>query len=271
MAAIRVGIVDSGLTAPAVGAPATGAPGIGTASSHAAHACLSAGFRLAAHGNVGSAVLPVAAQPDRLGHGSRVAEVILACAPDARLLVAQVFFERLTTTAAQVAAAIDWLVAAQAKVINLSLGLHEARPVLAAACQRALAAGVILCAATPARGAAVYPAAHDGVLRVTGDARCARHEFAALRAPHADFGAHVRPLDGSLDGAGASIACAHLTGHLAHHLAGRPASARLPAAALAWLDAAAHYRGIERRPKRCPEHRPDPQTEGHPDRRSDRR
>ncbi len=190
------------------------------------------------------------ARVDSLGHGSRVAAVIQACAPAADLLIAQVFVQRLTTSAAQVAAAIDWLVASGASVINLSLGLREPRPVLATACQRALAAGVILCAATPARGEPVYPAAHAGVWRVTGDARCARHEIAALDAAYADFGAHVRPLDGSLTGAGASIACAHLSGHLAHLLGGRAgeaAAATASTALRARLSATARYHGRERR------------------------
>lgn len=192
------------------------------------------------------------AQADRLGHGSQVAAIVHACAPAAELLIAQVFVDRLTTTAAQVAAAIDWLVASGASVINLSLGLREPRPVLDAACQRALAAGVTLCAATPARGGPVYPAAYPGVLRVTGDARCARREIAALEAEHAahaDFGAHVRPLDGTLTGAGASMACAHVSGLVAHHLAGQADEARRPGpvALRAWLTASARYHGLERR------------------------
>lgn len=159
------------------------------------------------------------ATTDLFGHGSRVADILLHCAPQAELLVAQVFRERLTTTAAQVAAAIDWAVANGARLVNLSLGLREPRPVLAEACARAVAAGVVLCAAAPARGDAVYPAGFAGVLRVTGDARCAPGEVAAIGTAAVDFGAHVRPLDGSLGGAGASMACAWLSGLAALHLA----------------------------------------------------
>lgn len=168
-------------------------------------------------GDIGVRQVPASA--DTLGHGGRVAEILLHCAPQAELLVAQVFRERLTTTAAQVAAAIDWAVANGARLVNLSLGLREPRPVLAEACARALAAGVVLCAAAPARGQAVYPAAFPGVLRVTGDARCAPGELAAIGTAEVDFGAHVRPLDGSLAGAGASMACAWLSGQAARQLA----------------------------------------------------
>lgn len=236
MGAVRIGLVDSG---------AMGVPLVESAAFALDDDTVSQG----------------PATPDRLGHGSRVAAILHHCAPGADLLVAQVFHDRLATTAAQVAAAIDWLVDRQVSVINLSLGLRESRASLEAACRRALAAGVILCAATPARGDPVYPAAYPGVLRVTGDARCDRLEFAALGAAHADFGAHVRPLDGSLDGAGASMACAHLSGHLGRFLAGAgqgcpPGDAvasverdAVPAATLvlAWLVDAAHYRGLERR------------------------
>lgn len=258
MGAVRVGLVDSGAPDTAVVA--------------------SAAFVLD-----GGVVHRLPASADRLGHGSRVADIVRHCAPAVELLIAQVFVERLATTAAQVAAAIDWLVASRASVINLSLGLREPRPGLEAACRRALAAGVILCAAAPARGGPVYPAAYPGVLRITGDARCTRLEIAALGAAHADFGAHVRPLDGTLDGAGASMACAHLSGHIARFLDGRldgagdsgdqvgigdpgghgepsepgdlgdpgDRAARTPAEAVrAWLLDTAHHHGLERRYRR---------------------
>lgn len=178
---------------------------------------------------------------DVLGHGSRVADILLHGAPQAELLVAQVFRERLTTTAAQVAAAIDWAVANGAQLVNLSLGLREPRPALAQACARAVAAGVVLCAAAPARGQAVYPAAFAGVLRVSGDARCAPGELAAIGSAEIDFGAHVRPLGGSLTGAGASMACAWLSGLAAQYLASGGGVETLRD----WLDEKACHRGVD--------------------------
>ncbi|HRP96607.1 MAG TPA: S8 family serine peptidase [Rhodocyclaceae bacterium] len=185
------------------------------------------------------------AGPDRLGHGSALIDVIAALAPGVCFVVAQVFHERPTTTAAQVAAAIDWLVAQRVGLINLSLGLSRDRELLREACERALRAGVLLCAAAPARGEAVYPAAYPGVFRMTGDARCARAELSHLDTRQADFGAHVRPLDGSATGGGASLGCAHLSGHLARYLAA--GGARRPSAARAWLIEQASYRGPEQR------------------------
>ncbi|MBV2262880.1 MAG: S8 family serine peptidase [Thauera sp.] len=178
---------------------------------------------------------------DALGHGARVAGILLHCAPQAELLVAQVFRERLTTTAAQVAAAIDWAVANGAQLVNLSLGLREPRPVLAEACARAVAAGTVLCAAAPARGQTVYPAGFPGVLRVTGDARCAPGEIAAIGSAEIDFGAHVRPLDGSLAGAGASMACAWFTGLAARHFVGGGGADALRA----WLVEQARHHGVD--------------------------
>jgi subtilisin family serine protease len=226
MAKVRVGIVDSG-----------------AAAAQASYVADAAAFVLE-----GGAVRSEPARVDQLGHGARVIDIVYYCAPAVELLSAQVFHERLTTTAAQVAAAIDWLVEHGVMLINLSLGLREPRPVLAAACRRALAAGVTLCAATPARGDPVYPSAFPGVLRVTGDARCARQEIAALGAEHADFGAHVRPLDDTLVGAGASMACAHLAGYVARHFA--EGGRREPAALRAWLVVQARHHGLERRGER---------------------
>ncbi|MFC6668763.1 S8 family serine peptidase [Marinobacterium aestuariivivens] len=185
------------------------------------------------------------ADVDRLGHGSAIVDIVQALAPDARLVLAQVFRKRFSTTAVQVAAAIDWLVGQQVQVINLSLGLREDRPVLRDACERALAAGVLLCAASPARGEPVYPSAYPGVFRMTGDARCARGEISHLDTEYADFGGHVRPLDGRLGASGASMGCAHMTGHLARYLAEGGLSGI--ASARAWLIAHASYQGPEQR------------------------
>lgn len=219
---VRVGLVDSGH-----------APGQG------ARVTASAAFVMEAGG-----VRRRAARPDQLGHGSALLDVIAALAPEARFVVAQVFDARLACTTAQVAAAIDWLVGEGAEVINLSLGLPHDRAVLARACARATRAGVILCASAPARGAPVYPAAYPGVMRMTGDARCGRDEISHLATAQADFGAHVRALDGAVV-AGASVGCAHLCGHVARHLAA--GGDRDADAVRAWLGAQACYHGPERR------------------------
>ena len=218
-AAVRIGLIDSGCSA-----------------AHASNVVAAAAF-----GVQDGVVRRGDAQPDRLGHGSRIADVLLHFAPQAELVVAQVFGERLATSALQVAAAIDWAVANGAQLVNLSLGLREPRPALAQACARAVAAGVVLCAAAPARGQAVYPAAFAGVLRVSGDARCAPGELAAIGSAEIDFGAHVRPLGGSLTGAGASMACAWLSGLAAQYLASGGGVETLRD----WLEEKACHRGVD--------------------------
>ena len=86
---------------------------------------------------------------DRLGHGTAVAAAIRDKAADADIVPVKVFDRELRATVDALEAAIDWAVAAEVHVINLSLGTanpgHEAR--LAAALARAGRAGVWLVAA----------------------------------------------------------------------------------------------------------------------------
>ncbi len=116
---------------------------------------------------------------DPTGHGSRIAELLIG-GRSVELLLGQVFTSAGPTSASAVAAAIDWAVERRVGLIHLSLGLTCDRAVLGTAVLRAINAGCILVAATPARGASVYPAAYPGVIRATGDARCAPHELSCL-------------------------------------------------------------------------------------------
>jgi hypothetical protein len=184
-----------------------------------------------------------AAVEDQLGHGSELAGLILSEAPTAMLLPAQLFSEKLVCTPLQVASALDWAVLEGAQVVNMSFGLRQDRPVLREACARALAAGVILVAAAPARGAAVYPAAYEGVVRASGDARCEPGEISFLDSPQADFGACVHSSTPAV--AGASVGCAYLSGKIAHCLGSTTASNRDEVRQ--WLVQQACYRGRERR------------------------
>jgi subtilisin family serine protease len=176
---------------------------------------------------------------DAFSHGTTVAKIILHHAPDARLLCAQAFGPGNRAEPAAVAAALRWLIAEHARLVNLSLGLPHDRDVLRAAVAEALAAGLILIASTPARGAPVYPAAYPGVLRVTGDARCAPDEISALGGEPADYGACPRDLEGTAGGA--SLAAGHLTGLLARGLDACEQDAT------AILGRAARFQGRERR------------------------
>lgn len=172
-------------------------------------------------------------------HGTTIARIILRHAPQARLLSAQAFGPGARSDAAAVAESLRWLIAERARIVNLSLGLPHDRAVLLAAVDEALAAGLVLVASTPARGARVYPAAYPGVLRVTGDARCAPDEVSALGGDPADYGACPRDLDGTPGGA--SLAAAHVTGLLAGGLQHGDTEA------FTILDRAVRFRGRERR------------------------
>ncbi|WP_323614077.1 subtilisin-like serine protease QhpE [Pseudomonas putida] len=180
-------------------------------------------------------------QPDRLGHGSAVQRCLHQEAGQVPLLVAQVFSEQGSTSALQVAAALLWLAEQGVTLINLSLGLQQDRPVLRQACAEVQAAGVLLCASSPAQGSAVYPAAYPQVIRITGDARCAPGQWSWLNSAQADFGGHV----GERSMAGASLGCAAVTGRIAALLLQQPGLAREQV--LAWLQAHAAFVGPERR------------------------
>lgn len=188
--------------------------------------------------------MPVPAGPDRLGHGSAVAEVIASACPQARLIHAQVFTDRPVTSALRVAAALDWLQGQGADLVCLSLGLAADRAVLAGAVARAQAAGVLLVAAHPARGAPCWPAAYPGVIAATGDARCAPGEISQLGARL--FGAFCNsPERGGQGMGGASLGAAALAGHVAGLICA--GGARDLPGVLAALSAGARHRGAERR------------------------
>ena len=159
--------------------------------------------------------------PDRLKHGTTIAKAILNSTRSADFLVAQIFGDRPTTTPAIVASGLDWLVDAGARIVTMSFGLRADRPVLRDACERAISSGVILIAASPARGEAVFPAAYPDVISVSGDARLAEGEVSALR-PEGHFGAYAWPEGRDQTGrprsGGASFAVATLAAHVTHYL-----------------------------------------------------
>ncbi|MBK4995431.1 peptidase S8 [Pseudomonas sp. S37] len=179
--------------------------------------------------------------PDQLGHGSAVLAALQREAGPVPVLVAQVFSAQANTSALQVAAALLWLVEAGATLVNLSLGLQQDRPVLHQTCAEALAAGVLLCASSPAQGGPVYPANYPGVIRVTGDARCAPGQWSWLGTRQADFGGYV----GTGDKAGASLGCAALSGRIAALLRDQPELDRQQVHD--WLRDHAAFTGPERR------------------------
>ncbi|MDX1369295.1 S8 family serine peptidase [Pseudomonas sp.] len=183
-----------------------------------------------------------AVEPDLLGHGTAVIATLTEQAGSLELCVAQVFAGRGSTSPLQIAAAIHWLIDQRVVLINLSLGLRQDRPLLREACAAAIGAGILLCASSPAQGEPVFPASYPGVLRITGDARCAAGQWSWLDSAQADFGAAVRADNGL---AGASVACAALSGQIAAFLRREPGAGRQ--AVIDYLRQGASFIGPERR------------------------
>lgn len=179
---------------------------------------------------------------DGLGHGAQIAR-LLSAQDDIGLLVAEVFAGTQASSPTRVAAAIDWLVVSGAALINMSIGMRRADAGLRLACERAEAAGVILVASTPARGAPVFPAAYQQCIAVSGDARCAETEISWLGGAHADFGAHPFAIAGDARCGGASFAAARLSARIA----GLLREGTVPNAMRQKLRAHCRYYGPERR------------------------
>ncbi|MBI5922920.1 MAG: S8 family serine peptidase [Betaproteobacteria bacterium] len=194
---VRVGIIDSGL-----------------AQAESSRLPILEALRFAAADD--GSVIRMAAVDDELGHGSQITQILLENNPCIDLLIAQVFADRRQCDPTQVAAALDWLVAAGAMVINMSFGIPRPDAILRQICERANEAGVILVSSAPARGATVFPAAYPCCIAVSGDARCSREQISWLGTATVDFGAHPSDLSGS---GGASYAAARISSRVSRLLA----------------------------------------------------
>lgn len=215
----RAGVIDSG-----------SAPGMSVRAARR--------FYGAAHG-----VMAGETVPDASGHGTAVARILLE-AGGVELVVAQVLDEHCRSTPAAVAAGIDWARQAGVQLLHLSLGLAADREVLRHALQRAVAAGVIVVAAAPARGMCTWPAAYPGVIRASGDARCAPGEISYIGSERVGFGGCPAYAEtGGRTLGGASIGAAHVAAWLLK----RGAPDLDPAAAVRLLIQGARYHGSERR------------------------
>jgi hypothetical protein len=183
------------------------------------------------------------ALPDSVGHGDRLARLILQSCPEADLLIAQVFHDQGRSPVSRIAAALDWLVEEGAQVINMSFGLAGSSVTLHEACRRAVARGALLIASAPAMGGTVFPAALPECLAVTGDARCAVDEIAWLGQVHADLGACPMLVPGQPEyGGGASFACARVSGMVARIISRE----NIPSSqVMEYLRQGAHYLGAE--------------------------
>jgi hypothetical protein len=155
---------------------------------------------------------------DRLGHGTAVAGIIRAKAPEADLYSVKVFDQELRTHAAAIAGAIRWAIENEMHLVNVSLGTQqiEHRELLWKACCEAEAHNVMVVAASEPASDEMYPASFSNVISVEGDDRCGWNEHFFLPAPAPHFCAHPspRPLPGRPQNRnlkGHSFAAAHIT------------------------------------------------------------
>ncbi len=187
--------------------------------------------------------------PDPLGHGSLIYEIIHHYSSGSQLFNAQVFDKTGMTSAAAVAEAVDWACEKNVDVINLSLGLRQDREILRTSCEKATGQDIILIASSPAQGGDVYPSAYSGVIRATGDARCAVGEISFLDNKQADFGGCARLISDDMSAppriGGASVGTAHITGKVITYLenGGKKETVR------DWLVSQRKYLHSERRTK----------------------
>lgn len=167
---------------------------------------------------------PIGTFTDRLGHGTAVTAVVREKAPDAEILVARVFEDRLETTLAALEAALGWALAQEAHLVNLSLGTATPAhaPALQAAVHALAAAGAWVVAAGSDNGVAWLPGTLDGVIAVSLD--WSLHRDQAVVDLVAPAGARVRasglprPIPGvppERNLKGVSFAVANVTGLLA--------------------------------------------------------
>ncbi|OMH26726.1 hypothetical protein BGP75_22965 [Motiliproteus sp. MSK22-1] len=181
---------------------------------------------------------------DLLGHGSTLAQILVDQVPNVQICIARIFDRRLATSAENAARGIDWLVSCGVQVINLSFGLRQDRTSLALACDRALEAGVVLVASSPAMGEIVYPARYPGVIRVTGDARCQPGEHSWSPSNQAHFGACVRA--GHERVIGASVATAYISALVCQCIQAHSEFLLNPQQLQEWLRQRARFQGAQK-------------------------
>ena len=196
---IRIGIVDSGVY---VDHPHVG--GIAGGVTVEAEACTE-GFL------------------DCLGHGTAIASLIHALAPDAALWAVRVFDRGLATSMRRVVRAIDWCIENDIHIVNLSLGTvnSDHGPALAAAVERIRVAGAALVSAFEINGQPMLPGCMPGVIGVIADPDCPRGEYHTIaRNGKSIFSASPYPLE--IPGVrrehnlnGVSFAVAHISAYLA--------------------------------------------------------
>jgi subtilisin family serine protease len=116
---------------------------------------------------------------DMLGHGTAVMAAIQEKAPEAEYFAVKLFRDSLRTTTPALIKAMEWALAKEVDVINLSLGtlnfLYESS--FRTLVESAAARGTILVSAREANGQACLPGSLPGVIGVSLDWDCPRTRY----------------------------------------------------------------------------------------------
>ena len=156
---------------------------------------------------------------DYLGHGTAVAGAIREKAPGAELYAVKVFDRALSTSSEVILQALEWCLAHEMHVINLSLGTRkqQQRPRFEQLLARAAASGTAVVAAHESGAEPVLPGCLPGAIAVGLDWDCPRDRFYCCEAVFYASG-YPRPIPGVPDEhnlKGISFAVANMTGFVA--------------------------------------------------------
>ncbi|HKO55191.1 MAG TPA: S8 family serine peptidase [Thermoanaerobaculia bacterium] len=140
---VKVGIIDTGIDA--------------------AHPALQAAYR-GGYDFVHGDSVP---EEESSGHGTFVAGVVLQVAPEAEIYALKIYGKENSFETADLVRAIDWAIAHQLDVLNLSFAMTARLGDARRALDRAEAAGIVVVAAAGNNASAVdYPAAFDTTIAV---------------------------------------------------------------------------------------------------------
>jgi subtilisin family serine protease len=182
---------------------------------------------------------------DHLGHGTAIAALIHARAPQAELFAVKIFHHSLVTNLATVLFAFDWCLDNEMDLINLSLGTtnREHRAAFETAVARMQAAGKGIISAFEMQNVLALPGSLPGVVGVLADSSKSPGEYGVgLRDAKTVFTAcpFAREIPGvprERNLHGVSFAVAHITATLAQ--LGKPS-----ALVTSWESVLAHHAGM---------------------------
>jgi subtilisin family serine protease len=207
---VRVALIDSGINAE---------------HSHVESVAGGIGFSLADDGTVQESQ----DYTDQLGHGTALAGILRAKAPQVSLYAVKIFADRLGGPFVVLEAGLRWAIEQRMKIINLSLGTNkpEHQEQLAALVDQACAEGLLLVASSPPGRTDMVPAALPRVIGVAGDDQCGWEAYRYMPNDPIPFRAHPqpRPLPGlpqERNFRGHSFASAHVSALLALQAQQRP-------------------------------------------------